>query len=351
MKAQAVIGAAFGDCGKGLITDYICSKGNVGVVVRFNSGAQAGHTVFTPQGKRHVFSHFGSGSFLGVPTFLSQFFVCNPILFWREFEELHRRGVKPDVYAHPDCLITTFADMFINQALEDKRGSGRHGSCGVGFGETIERCRIDRLKITMADLWNGSNLEPKLVEICTKYAKYRGVDTIKDYEPMIAHFQKACEKFAAIVGVGGIGQCKDPLFEGAQGLLLDMDNREYFPNVTRSNTGIKNVRILCKQAGIENIDAYYVSRTYLTRHGAGKLPGEDTRMSFADQTNNENPWQGKLRFAPLDAKALVNRIYKDFGSADCKIALTHCDQLPAPMEMRADLYSYGPTRLHVSPSR
>ena len=87
MIARIVIGANFGDEGKGLVTDYLCSQG-AGVVVRFNGGAQAGHTVVTPEGERHVFRHFGSGTFLGVPTFLSQFFVCNPILFFEERKQL-----------------------------------------------------------------------------------------------------------------------------------------------------------------------------------------------------------------------------------------------------------------------
>lgn len=81
-RADVVIGSAFGDEGKGLITDVLAAK-NAGetLVVRFNGGAQAGHTVTTPEGQRHVFSHIGSGTFTGSATFLSRFFVVNPILF------------------------------------------------------------------------------------------------------------------------------------------------------------------------------------------------------------------------------------------------------------------------------
>jgi adenylosuccinate synthase len=101
MRARVVIGANFGDEGKGLLTDYLCAQG-AGMVVRFNGGANAGHTVVTPDGKRHVFSHFGSGSFCDVPTFLSPYFVCNPVLFFHELETLHKLGVSPTVYAHPN---------------------------------------------------------------------------------------------------------------------------------------------------------------------------------------------------------------------------------------------------------
>jgi adenylosuccinate synthase len=340
MIARAVIGANFGDEGKGLVTDYLCSKG-AGVVVRFNGGAQAGHTVVTPSGDRHVFSHFGSGSFLGVPTFLSRHFICNPILFFKERAELHKLGLEPSVYADPQCVVTTFADMMINQRLEDARGAKRHGSVGLGISETVERSQIPELKITMADLWNGlKTLQSKLEQICGKYAEFRTGKKI-DEPAMVQKFVEGCWKFAEIVHPAGIGQCKDPVFEGAQGLLLDQNNKEYFPHVTRSNTGMRNVRALCAQAGIDKIETYYVSRTYLTRHGAGPLPGEDSSLRFADATNLEHPYQGRLRFAPLD-NCLFDRCRRDFGSDGYKLVLTHCDQLAAPV--RANIYTDGRTR-------
>lgn len=350
-RARVVIGANFGDEGKGLVTDYLCHTQGAGIVVRFNGGAQAGHTVVRPDGKRHVFHHFGSGSFEGVPTYLSQFFVVNPIAFYRELADLHALGLRPVVYAHPECLVTTFADMMINQFLEDKRGDQRHGSVGMGVNETIERSGIPELKITMADLWNGAkSLEQKLVEICGRYAEFRTGRCLDKPQDMIAAFLKACAALADDVHPLGIAQCEEPVFEGAQGLLLDQNNKEFFPHLTRSNTGMQNVRALCAQAGIGDIDAYYVSRTYLTKHGAGKLPGEDAAMSYPDDTNVEHPYQGRLRFAPLDIASLRNRCASDFGSAGYKLVLTHMDQLP--LAERADLYSYGPTHecLRLTPS-
>lgn len=345
MIARVVIGANFGDEGKGLITDFLCAQG-AGIVVRFNGGAQAGHTVATKDKERHVFHHFGSGSLCDVPTFLSEFFVCNPILFFKELEQLRALGFHPDVYAHPDCLVTTFMDMLINQTIENRRGDKRHGSCGIGFHETMNRSKVSELKITMSDLWNGSKrLESQMAEICDKYAKFRTGKSFND--PMaIEAFLGCCKQFANYVQPLGMAQCKDPVFEGAQGLLLDQNNKQFFPHVTHSNTGMTNVEVLCAQAGIDRKEIYYVSRTYLTRHGAGPLPGEDTSMSFDDDTNHANQFQGQLRFAPLDASALRARCKADAGSNPFKIALTHCDQLTAPCE--ADLYSDGPTRECVS---
>lgn len=345
MRARAVIGASFGDEGKGLVTDYLCATQGAGMVVRFNGGAQAGHTVVTPEGKRHVFSHFGSGTLAGTPTFLSQFFICNPIAFFNEFRELSALGVKPIVYAHPDCLITTFADIMINQALENSRGDKRHGSVGLGINETIERSGVPELKITMGDLWNRiSTLQGRMGEICEKYAAYRTGKPISEPK-MIEAFIEGCWAFAEHVHPLGIAQCKDPVFEGAQGLLLDQNNTEFFPHLTRSNTGLKNVKALCAQAKIDGIDPYYISRTYLTRHGAGPLPGEDADLSYADETNFDHPYQGKLRFAPLGWRSLLARCAKDAEGGEFRLVLTHCDQQAPPCA--AQLYSYGPSRRDI----
>lgn len=346
-RARAVIGANFGDEGKGLVTDWLCSQG-AGMVVRYNAGAQAGHTVVIPEGDRHVFSHFGSGSFLGVPTFLSQFFVVNPILFFKERDKLNALGFDPVVYAHPTCLVTTFADMIINQRIEDARKDGRHGSVGVGFGETIERSNLPHLKITMADIWNGRSLEATLEELCNKYAMFRTGKMIDDAEPMIQAFMKGCSVLADAIHPLGIDQCEDPVFEGAQGLLLDQNNKQFFPHVTRSNTGMKNVRILCEQAGIDTIEPYYVSRTYLTRHGAGPLPGENPNISFKDDTNLPHAYQGTLRFAPLNENNLYDRCAED-AEMDYRLVLTHCDQFENGIE--ATYRAFGPTRNDIRLSK
>ena len=139
MKARAVIGSNYGDEGKGLITDYLCHKYESDIVVRSNGGAQAGHTVETPKGDRHVFGHFSSGFFNGATTYLSKYFVANPFLFWKEYHILSKYRLDNRVLFDPRCIITTPYDMLINQMIEDRRGENKHGSCGVGFGETIQR--------------------------------------------------------------------------------------------------------------------------------------------------------------------------------------------------------------------
>lgn len=283
---------------------------------------------------------------LGIPTFLSHFFICNPILFLMELEQLEKLGLTPRVYAHPDCMVTTFVDMMINQIKENKRGGRRHGSCGVGFHETIARSRVPELIIRMGDLWNGGRrLESQLEEICTNYAKFRVGQTFNE-DHLKEAFIKSCIQLAEYIHPLGIGQCEDPVFEASQGLLLDMDNKEFFPHVTHSHTGMKNVNALCAQAGITEKEIYYVSRTYLTRHGAGPLPGEDSTMSYEDDTNAPNDFQGSLRFAPLDTNELLKRCMADADGLPHKLVLSHCDQ-KAP-DIKANLYSHGPTRNDIS---
>lgn len=341
-RARIVIGSSYGDEGKGAVTDWLCSQG-AGMVVRFNGGAQAGHTVVAPDGDRHVFHHCGSGTLLGVPTFLSQFFVCNPLVFLEEREELIRLGYHPEVYAHPDCIVTTYADMAINRIKEEGRADKRHGSCGLGIHETIQRSRVDNLKITMGDLWNGgTRLSEQLDEILSKWVSFRVKYEILFPDELKTHFIEACQTFAQFVNPLGIAQCQEPVFEGAQGLMLDQNNKDSWPHVTHSNTGMTNVNILCDQAGIKQRDIYYVSRTYTTRHGAGPLPGEDKAMSFHDDTNAANQWQGELRFAPQNFVSMHKRCARDAGRIDYKLVLTHCDQLPP--KVGADYYFSGPTR-------
>src|SRR5688572_19623885 len=149
MKAYAVIGANWGDEGKGIITDWLCSvQEKPGIVVRFNGGAQAGHTV-EANGQRHIFHHIGSGSINWWPTYLGPEFICNPLMF---FEETAGMMNWPKVLVSTQCLVTTPYDMLINRAIETARGESRHGSCGTGINETVERSLVDRFRITVGDL-------------------------------------------------------------------------------------------------------------------------------------------------------------------------------------------------------
>jgi len=329
--AQVVIGAQFGDEGKGRLIDYqAATVGQDGLVVRFNGGAQAGHTVVTPGDRRHVFSHIGSGAFAGAATFLSRFFVAHPMLFLKELNTLEGLGVKPTVFIDPASPVTTPYDMMINQIVERERGGGRHGSCGVGFGETLARNLHPEYALIVSGL-TDERLIDRLDAIRRRHAPARlaqlGFGDTYLREAGLFHSDAILERYVedvrrfldavAVIDAQAVIQGRRILFEGAQGLLLDQE-RGFFPYVTRSYTGLRNVLALAGEWGLERLEATYATRAYLTRHGAGPLPGESLEKPYPgviDYTNVSNDYQGALRFAWLDVDLLEQAITADLSDA------------------------------------
>lgn len=362
--ATAVIGANYGDEGKGIVTDYLASR-LVGdkVIVRFNGGAQAGHTVVSPERKRHVFSHFGAGCFSEASTYLAKHFVCNPILFWTEVKQLMTVGIEnPKVIIDPRCYITTPYDMMINQIKEENRGKERHGSVGFGFGETIERNIYPSFQLWRSDLHDRKRVEEKVKLIRDKWipARFRQLKLspldrgdCRLSDTVMNTFIEECISFASATQIAGAEYLrgKSVIFEGAQGLALDMD-RGNFPHVTRSNTGLKNCIPIVKAIGMQ-LEVIYVSRTYLTKHGAGPLTGEYTPVPpIVDETNKPHDFQGNLRFGHLDIAAMQKRI--DIDEEWCpgiksRIALTCFDQVSDFHSLKPCFVSNGPKRSDVQP--
>jgi adenylosuccinate synthase len=326
MRAFAIIGCGWGDEGKGAATDLVASHFPGALNIRHNGSGQAGHTVQMRDGRRHVFSHVGAGSFAGCDTYLGPKFVVNTRIFREEMHELEGKGVKPKIFAHPDCLVITPSDVSINRALERKRGVSKHGSTGTGFGEAIERSTRGPA-IRLSDIYSG-NYYPA-VDLLAHWrwprAEELGLDMldgdIKFQDEDWSQFRLDCEFFREYVNISYPENMllthDEFIFEGAQGLLLDQRRGLEFPYVTRSNTGLQNVIPLCEQMGISKLQAVYMTRPYLTRHGAGPLPGEElweeeTKHNFdiVDETNLPGEWQGSLRFAPMD-KALISKAISD----------------------------------------
>ncbi len=337
--AKVVIGANYGDEGKGLTTDYFAAAhGADALVVRFNGGAQAGHTVTTPDGRRHIFSHFGSGAFCGAPTLLSRFFVCNPLLFTKEHTLLLQKSVQPVVHVDAAAPVTTPYDMMINQIAEEARGKTRHGSCGMGFGETLERCLEPTFATSYGDLADAPALRQRLEIIRRDWVPRRlaalGITTIpaqwQERLQAAGVLQKFMEDTAFFLQSSHraasdfLSTTKAQIvFEGAQGLLLDQA-RGFFPHVTRSHTGLRNALALAVDGGIDSLDVAYITRAYLTRHGAGPLAHElsaPPSPRIEDKTNLTNPYQGSLRFSHLDIGQLQKSITDDFADGKNSITL------------------------------
>lgn len=326
IHGAVVIGANFGDEGKGAAVDALAAHAAKPLVVRFNGGAQAGHTVVTPEGKRHVFSHFGSGTLVGAPTYLGPKFVINPELFRIEFEELLRLGVAPRVYAHPDCRVTIPTDVIINRLVEEHRGINRHGSCGVGFGETIERHEgwfSTRLTSVLRSNVLGFEtfpwIERRLASLGVPFPPDLRRELETSHSSWMDDFRYLASRVEAMHPHEVARYGDYVIFEGAQGLMLDQDS-PFFPHVTRSSTGLRNVIPLARAFRVEKLDVHYLTRTYLTRHGAGPLPGEEEAaenepFEFEDNTNLYNPWQEHIRFAPLIPTLTRSYIEDDLAQA------------------------------------
>lgn len=352
-KCSIVIGSLFGDEGKGHMTDILCDAPNT-INVRFNGGAQAAHTVVTPDGKRHAFRHFGAGTFAGAITYLSEDFLVNPIAFVMERADLRKQfGITPREIVNPNAVVTTLWDVYINQAIETYRGASRHGSCGMGINETVERSKNPKYRITVFELLNKYRLREKLKLIQGEYVETRlkteyGLsisDLPGDFPRLIAEedaidmFMYFAEEFVngvRILGDSVILGFDNVVFEGAQGLLLDQNNPDCCPDfLTSSNTGVTNAMKVLKRLKYQSpVDIYYMSRCYMTRHGAGPLMGELLEKPYArveDQTNIPNEYQGALRFGYMDFDLLAREIKKDLKNiilpANINVAFTCLDQL------------------------
>jgi adenylosuccinate synthase len=368
-EAIAVIGAGWGDEGKGHLVDALAAASEAAVVVRFNGGAQAGHTVVLEGGRRHVFHHLGAGALAGARTHLSRHFVHHPMLLRAERDAVTAAGGCGTLSADGRGVVTTPWDMLINQAAERVRGAGRHGSCGLGFGETIERNAHAEFALTVADLV-APDLEDRLRSLRRRWVPARlaqlGVRGLASDEAEIlanddleAIFLEDCRAFAdgvEIASDGDLGRAGRVIFEGAQGLQLDQSIGA-FPHVTRSHTGLVNVLDIAREAELEAVHAVYVTRAYATRHGAGPLPGGGDALEgfdIVDPTNQPNPWQGRMRYAVLDIDRLGAAIAADGRISDrgaiqlrTSLFVTCLDQAPdrAPIRDRGETRRVAPDQL------
>lgn len=134
------------------------------------------------------------------------------------------------------------------------------------------------------------------------------------------------------------------IFEGAQGIMLDQDFG-FFPNVTRSNTTSVNALHLIRQYQLPMPNIVYCMRSYLTRHGNGYMPNEDSNLHFEDATNVEGVHQGKIRFgyhccAMLKHALALDRIYS-WPSIFREIKINCMDQTDYYILMDQQRYSFG----------
>ena len=332
-KINIIIGLGFGDEGKGIMTDFVCSQATNPLVIRFNGGSQAGHTV-NYNGFSHVFSNFGSGTFRGAPTYWSRFCALYPKAVLNEYDILVEKGFPPMLYVDGMCPVTTDYDIFFNQNRERKDG---HGSCGAGFGATMKR-NESPYKLYAKDLQYPSVVKLKLEAIRNYYGFSYDPEAENQFLSYCAEFVQICEIVyeATFLYYQAYVLKRDFVFEGAQGVLLDMDHG-FFPHVTYSNTTSKNAVALMRRNFTDwesSATVNYVTRAYQTRHGNGPMTNENHTLNFnknPKETNVFNEWQGNFRCTPLDLDLLKYAVDSDesFSAPLLKtLTITCVDQVP-----------------------
>ena len=169
IEVRVVLGSNYGDECKGLATKFFTEQAKPDkkcLNVLFNGGCQRGHTVELKDGTRHVFHHFGSGTFSGADNYFDSLFIVNPIFFVDELDKISN-VVQPKCFASRYCRVSTPYDIFINQIVENSRGENRHGSCGCGIWETVDRYisknPIGILSYNLGEMFSFSDLELQII--------------------------------------------------------------------------------------------------------------------------------------------------------------------------------------------
>jgi adenylosuccinate synthase len=282
MSNVAVIGAQWGDEGKGKIVDLFTLDADI--VVRFQGGNNAGHTLVV-NGDKTVLHLIPSGALhQNKLCVIGNGVVVDPEVLLEEIEGLRGKGhflddslLKISEEAH---LIMPYHKS-IDQARERLRGKGKIGTTGRGIGPAYED-KVARTGIRFVDLLDGTTFRDKLrrnIEEKNIYLKAILKEKTLDYGEIYdsyCGFRDELEKYVTNTGVlldREIKAGKKVLFEGAQGTLLDVDHGTY-PYVTSSNTVIGGV---LSGAGIGPRSIHEViglSKAYTTRVGSGPFPTE-----------------------------------------------------------------------------
>lgn len=382
MNIKVVVGAGYGDEGKGLMTDHFCgniqNKDRV-LNVKSNGGTQAGHTVcrFDKKNVRYnmwVFRNLGSGTIAKADTFLASRFIINCYELNDEISKFERHfGYRPIVFISNKCRVQFLADEQLNRCIEQAR-TQKHGTCGFGVFETVNR-NHNGYELRMRDIYeyyknnDKDGLMDIINELSFNYIECR-VTFIQETENIKVDISKLLEcsndlTFKTVESIWELfednknniklcelneliqcGEYTDIVFECSQGLELNWGDVRNTPHVTASHTGLKNIikeLQTCDSLDmITDMEVCYITRSYKTKHGDGGFIeiNEDIEEEYGlyDRTNVPNRFQGTLRFGLIDIARMSELINADFEllnganilSNTCKLtkslSVTHLDQ-------------------------
>ena len=338
VKAIVTVGLGFGDEGKGATVDYLVRRLQADLVVRYCGGAQAGHNVQLPDGRRHTFSQFGAGTIAGAQTYLGPRVIISPATMLPEAEHLCDLGVA-DPFAtlsvHPDCLVSTLYHVGMNRLREMARGAERHGSCGLGIGEARSYwLRYGQDAVYAKDLKDRRTLTRKLTLLRDRcLLEMQELSRLDEDLGTMLHATMPVREADVLVEAADnlrlstrMPDCRVAVFEGAQGVLLD-EWRGFHPHTTWSTVTPYHALEMIEEHGITDTTILGITRAFSTRHGAGPFPtySPDMTRQIIDPGNPANDWQGTIRCGPLDLVLL------EYAARVCRIdgLVVNClDRLP-----------------------
>ncbi|MCC2977010.1 adenylosuccinate synthase [Sphingomonas sp. PL-96] len=280
MANVAVIGAQWGDEGKGKIVDWLAERADV--VVRFQGGHNAGHTLVV-DGKTYKLSLLPSGIVRGTPSVIGNGVVLDPWALRDEVARLREQGVEvtPDTLRIADnCTLILPFHRDLDGLREDASGAGKIGTTRRGIGPAYED-KVGRRALRVCDLAHLDSLEPQLDRLSAHHDALRAgfgeppidraalLEQLREIAGFVLPFARPVWRDLNEARTRG----RRILFEGAQGVLLDIDHGTY-PFVTSSNT------IAGTAAGGSGLGpgavgfVLGIAKAYTTRVGSGPFPTE-----------------------------------------------------------------------------
>lgn len=281
MKSLVIVGAQWGDEGKGKITDLLGSKFDV--VVRYQGGNNAGHTIIVKD-KKIVLHLIPSGILHNHCTsIVGHGVVFDPRAFIKELEDVKKANINitPEkLKISENCsLITTY--NCILDAQRESQGPLKIGTTGKGIGPSYED-KISRKGLKLKDIINKENLIKKLkANMIEKEVLFKNLYKV-DYPSIEQEANELfelgkiikpflCDTFSFIDH--SIKEKKNILYEGAQGVLLDIDYGSY-PYVTSSSTSSSGIYTGAGIPGYQIEETLGITKAYTTRVGDGPFPTE-----------------------------------------------------------------------------
>ena len=280
-QSVVVLGAQWGDEGKGKIVDLLTEQ--IGAVVRFQGGHNAGHTLVI-NGKKTVLHLIPSGILRDdALCLIGNGVVLSPAALKKEIAELEATGidVRSRLKISPATPLIMPYHIALDQAREKAAGGKAIGTTGRGIGPAYED-KVARRGIRVADLHYPDQLAEKLRSaldyhnfVLTQYLKVDAVDYQQTLDEALEFGEYVQPMKSDVAGIlhDLRKQGKRVLFEGAQGSLLDIDHGTY-PYVTSSNTTIGGA-LAGTGVGADAIDYVLgIAKAYATRVGSGPFPTE-----------------------------------------------------------------------------